>query len=78
MGGTTLLLVKPPLLCISTLYCIDIYVPICFLYRNEIHTTPFLHMRYDGTDCALMVTPSDTAQNFESRYGNFGTSFTSR
>ncbi|XP_066031041.1 LOW QUALITY PROTEIN: 5-oxoprolinase [Chamaea fasciata] len=24
---------------------------------EQIHTEPFLHLRYDGTDCALMVSP---------------------
>lgn len=26
---------------------------------NELHTEPFLHLRYDGTDCALMCAASD-------------------
>ena len=26
------------------------------IFREEITVTPFLHMRYDRTDCALMCT----------------------
>lgn len=26
---------------------------------NQLHTVPFLHLRYDGTDCALMCAAND-------------------
>lgn len=47
--------------------------------RKDISTTPFLHMRYEGTDCALMVTPQDTVvSSSECKHGNFGATFTER
>ena len=35
-----------------------------FFFRSQISTEAFLHMRYSGTDCALMCTaiPKDNAQ----------------
>ena len=44
--------------------------------ESSISTVPYLHLRYDKTDCALMCTahPSDTA----CRHGDFLSSFTSR
>lgn len=36
-------------------------------------------MRYEGTDCALMVTPQETVvSSCECKHGNFGTTFTER
>lgn len=30
---------------------------------KQLHTEPFLHLRYDGTDCALMCSPSNNDGN---------------
>jgi 5-oxoprolinase (ATP-hydrolysing) len=47
--------------------------------QNEISTTPFLHMRYEGTDCPLMVTPQMTEINTDMcQHGNFEATFTHR
>ena len=50
------------------------FLPMC---RNEIRTTPFLHLRYEGTDCALMVMPEGISVD-ECRHGNFKATFTHR
>ena len=44
--------------------------------RDDITTTPFLNLRYDRTDCALMVT----AEEWEGscRHGDFEQAFTTR
>ncbi|XP_064599058.1 5-oxoprolinase-like [Liolophura sinensis] len=47
--------------------------------RDQIETTSFLHLRYNKTDCALMVTAGDCQQGgASSRYGNFREAFTQR
>jgi len=46
---------------------------------SQITTESFLHLRYEGTDCALMCTPAN--QNLESittRHGNFLATFLER
>lgn len=43
---------------------------------NELHTEPFLHLRYDGTDCALMCAARDNdLVNSNSVYRDFLSSF---
>ncbi|XP_065827960.1 5-oxoprolinase-like isoform X2 [Oscarella lobularis] len=44
---------------------------------NDIVSTPYLHLRYHGTDCALMCTPVPSSKT-TSKYGDFLTSFTNR
>lgn len=49
--------------------------------ETEIVLEPYLHLRYNGTDCALMISPdtSEAADNvLEIKYGNFMSSFLSR
>lgn len=49
--------------------------------ESEIVLEPYLHLRYNGTDCALMISPdtSRTAGNvLEVKYGDFMSSFLSR
>ena len=42
-------------------------------------TTPFLHLRYKGTDCALMVTPwTAEGSDGECQHGDFEATFTKR
>lgn len=38
--------------------CIDELKKQGFL-DNQLHTEPFLHLRYEGTDCALMCSASN-------------------
>ncbi|XP_072524072.1 5-oxoprolinase [Salminus brasiliensis] len=46
---------------------------------SQISTEVFLHMRYEGTDCALMVNASDHPGHAQScQAGDFRTSFTKR
>ncbi|XP_005089828.1 5-oxoprolinase [Aplysia californica] len=46
---------------------------------DHIETQPFLHLRYDGTDCALMCTASPSSDNGMScGFGDFYTSFFNR
>lgn len=50
-----------------------------FSTRSDVSTTPFLHLRYDGTDCALMVTAPETVfSRDECQHGNFKATFTLR
>lgn len=49
--------------------------------ETEIVLEPYLHLRYNGTDCALMISPDATAtadNALEVKYGNFMSSFLSR
>ncbi|XP_065911087.1 5-oxoprolinase-like isoform X2 [Dysidea avara] len=48
--------------------------------QEEVTVTPYLHMRYDKTDCALMCTADKDIHNTESccKYGDFKTAFTKR
>ncbi|XP_046386435.1 5-oxoprolinase [Ischnura elegans] len=48
--------------------------------KSEIVTEPYLHMRYEGTDCALMCSPVSIEGNQKScgKYGNFEETFLSR
>lgn len=42
----------------------------------QIHTEPFLHMRYDRTDCTLLCSsPTDSSEQSGIRYGAFDQSF---
>ena len=51
-------------------------------FKNDmIQTTPFLHLRYEGTDCALMCTAeisSLVGSPSSCRHGDFEGSFTER
>jgi 5-oxoprolinase (ATP-hydrolysing) len=46
---------------------------------NQLHTEPFLHLRYDGTDCALMCSANNDNLT-DSRYvhGDFLSGFLAR
>lgn len=47
--------------------------------KNQIETEPYLHLRYDRTDCALMCSATDYKQTSgSSTYGNFEAAFTER
>lgn len=49
--------------------------------ENQISTEAFLHMRYSGTDCALMCTADpqkDTKEGETCRHGDFGQAFKER
>lgn len=45
---------------------------------SDIKTTPFLHLRYDKTDCALMCTAMDNEGGVACRHGDFLASFTKK
>ncbi|XP_033115374.1 5-oxoprolinase-like [Anneissia japonica] len=45
--------------------------------RDQIHTEPFLHMRYQKTDCALMCSPIPSSDK-SPKYGDFQKAFTDR
>lgn len=49
---------------------------------SEIELIPFLHLRYEGTDCALMCSPSKDLENTNELsipgYGNFESTFLKR
>lgn len=46
---------------------------------SQIETKPFLHMRYDRTDCALMISPDeDPPGPGTCKYGDFKTAFQKR
>ncbi|CAK9830305.1 OPLAH [Anthophora retusa] len=45
---------------------------------SHIVIEPFLHLRYEGTDCALMCTPSKYPEHKGTRHGNFLTTFLER
>lgn len=48
-------------------------------YRSQISTECFLHLRYQGTDCALMVSARHhPATECSPRAGNFGAAFVER
>ena len=49
-------------------------------HRSDIQTTPFLHLRYEKTDCALMCAPDLSVGGGEtsSRHGDFEKAFTLR
>lgn len=46
--------------------------------REQIETQPFLHLRYEGTDCALMCSNQFPAKDGTSIYGDFYTAFITR
>ncbi|KAI0219976.1 5-oxoprolinase [Lamellibrachia satsuma] len=47
--------------------------------RSQISVEPFLHMRYEGTDCALMISAKDrNATGSGCRHGNFEDAFLER
>jgi len=56
--------------------CVDSLLQRGF-HKDQIHTEPFLHMRYDGTDCALLCEPGSNT-NFGIRQGDFHQSFTEK
>ncbi|XP_018407362.1 PREDICTED: 5-oxoprolinase [Cyphomyrmex costatus] len=46
---------------------------------SQIKTEPFLHLRYEGTDCALMCSPaSQDSVSITTRHGNFLATFLER
>lgn len=47
---------------------------------SQIKTEPFLHLRYEGTDCALMCTPSNqnSTSTTTTRHGDFLITFLER
>ena len=45
---------------------------------SYIETESFLHLRYQGTDCALMCTPSKNSENKATKHGDFLTTFLER
>lgn len=47
--------------------------------NSQLHTVPFLHLRYDGTDCAIMCSASnDCVGNSSTVLGDFLSGFLSR
>lgn len=49
------------------------------LFSGQITTEVFLHLRYEGTDCALMITAAGHPSNAESCLaGDFRSAFTKR
>lgn len=46
--------------------------------ENRIVTECFLHLRYEGTDCALMCTPSYQTNLPGPKHGDFASSFVER
>jgi hypothetical protein len=47
--------------------------------ESNINTLPFLHLRYEGTDCALMVAADKHPANAEScKHGDFKAAFVER
>ena len=56
--------------------CIDSLVQQGFS-RDQVHAEPFLHMRYDGTDCALLCEPGSNRDS-SVIYGDFEQSFTEK
>ncbi len=47
-------------------------------HRDDIVTTHYLHLRYQRTDCALMVTPDSGKGHGSCNHGNYETAFTRR
>ena len=47
----------------------------CVCFRDEITTQPYLHLRYDKTDCPIMCAPLKATEN-SCRHGDFKASFT--
>lgn len=46
---------------------------------SQIKTEPFLHLRYEGTDCALMCTPANqSSASTTTRHGDFLITFLER
>lgn len=46
---------------------------------NQLHTEPFLHLRYDGTDCALMCpAKNDGLIGSSTMHGDFLSGFLAR
>ena len=65
------------MMCMCVCVCVCLYCVCSF--RAEISTTSFLNLRYEGTDCALMVTPFEAADTkVRYRHGNFKEAFTQR
>ena len=44
-------------------------------FRDDIVTTPFLHLRYEGTNCALMITPVNKEPDDGGQHGDFEAAF---
>ena len=56
--------------------CVDSLLQRGF-HQDQIHTEPFLHMRYDRTDCALLCEPGSNT-NLGVHRGDFHQSFTEK
>lgn len=46
--------------------------------NEQIVTEPFLHLRYQGTDCALMCSPAESVQMDAPKHGDFKQNFLKR
>ncbi|KAL0277618.1 UNVERIFIED_CONTAM: hypothetical protein PYX00_004848 [Menopon gallinae] len=46
--------------------------------EDQIYTEPYLHMRYDGTDCALMCLPQKDTSGTGTKHGDFLATFLER
>ena len=46
--------------------------------NDQIETLTFLHMRYEGTDCALMCLPDLTSSEMKTKHGDFLKTFIER
>jgi hypothetical protein len=62
-----------------TVHNFAVQMNVSLLYRSQIETEPYLHLRYEGTDCALMCsgqiyTPTEDSCQF----GDFQKSFLDR
>ena len=54
------------------------YVSVCV--SDQIVTEPYLHLRYEGTDCALMCTTltQDSETSDLMKHGDFESAFVNR
>lgn len=78
LAGRRLLNACPGYFPLYHCYSIDAFdsLPV---HSSQITTEVFLHLRYEGTDCALMVTAAGYQSNAQScRAGDFRSSFTKR
>lgn len=46
--------------------------------KENIVLEPYLHLRYNGTDCALMISPENEGKHDVPKYGNFISAFLKR
>lgn len=45
---------------------------------EQIHTEAYLHLRYEGTDCALMCTANSDSEAKTCKHGDFQKTFLER